>query len=116
VKKFALALICCAATSGCVTNFESWPSAGTGGFAEWEQMSNPRVEALDAQLRQARLNGAETFAAGAYADAELLLTRCRRELAGGLQIDADADLDRLQIDVTEMNASLGKRARKWNAS
>ncbi len=55
--------------------------------------------------------GAPKYDAAAYADAELLLTRSRRELAAGLVVDANADIARLERQVDAIEATLGRKRR-----
>lgn len=103
-----LVLICCVGLSGCAAFTQPWPGNGTGGFAEWRPIYDSHASDLDQRLEAARDHGAERFAAGAFADAELLLTRCRRELEAGLSLDAGADLDRLEVETAKIEAVLAR--------
>lgn len=108
LKELAVILVSCALAS-CVANSDPWPAAGTGGFAEWGPIYDVRLQALNDRLEAARAHGAETYAAAAYADAMLLLTRCRRELAAELTVDGDADLARLEQQVAAIEAALSPK-------
>jgi hypothetical protein len=111
LKELAVIVVSCA-LAGCALKSEPWPAAGTGGFAEWTPINDVRLQALDDRLEAARARGAETYAAGAYgayADAMLLFTRCRRELAAGLTADGNADLARLEQQVAAIEATLSPK-------
>jgi len=108
VIKFAVAIFCCGGISGCAIFQQPWPEAGHGGFAEWRPINDERTKSLDHRLQLASDRGAQIYAAGAFVDAELLLNRCRRELEAGLDIDAAADLERLDRKTAEVEAELKK--------
>jgi hypothetical protein len=112
MRKSAICLALCLTLSGCFYDEGPYPEVGQGGFAEWQAIENPRARALQDRLEAAQRRGAERYAAAAFADASLLLTRCRRELAGGLMIDARTDLDRLERQIAAMEAALERAPRR----
>ena len=112
MKKSAACLALCLTLSGCFFDEAPYPEAGQGGYAEWGPIENSRALALQQRLQSAQRRGAELYTASAYADASLLLTRCRRELAAGLTIDARVDLDRLERQIVDMDAALERAPRR----
>jgi len=112
MKKSAACLALCLTLSGCFFDEGPYPEVGQGGFAEWGPIEDTRARALQQRLEAAQRRGAEVYEAAAYADASLLLTRCRRELAAGLMIDARTDLDRLERQITAMDAALERAPRR----
>ena len=117
MKKVAGCLALCLTLSGCFFNEGPYPELGRGGFAEWRPIEDSRAFALQQRLDAAKSRGAEIYQAAAYADATLLLTRCRRELQAGLTIDAEADLNQLESQIVVMDASLARtRAQRRESS
>ena len=112
MMKFAACLTLCLTLSGCFYDEAAYPEVGHGGFAEWRPIGDARALALQERLVAAQRRGAELYQAAAYADAALLLTRCRRELVAGLTIDANADLDRLEQQIIAMDAALARAPRR----
>ena len=112
MKKIAACLVFCLTLSGCFYDESAYPDVGHGGFAEWRPIGNSRALAMQQRLEVAQMRGAELYEAAAYADAALLLTRCRRELAAGLTIDANADLDRLERQIDALDAALARAPRR----
>jgi hypothetical protein len=104
-----LAALC---NAGCaVLTSEPWPTAGSGGFAELLPIDDARMAAFNDRLNHARESGAASFAAADLATAETLLIRIRREVAGGLAIDAESDasgLERLLKSFEYPNAVAGR--------
>src|SRR5690349_10124445 len=88
----ALSLLACAA---CTT----WPDEGAGGMAEYQPIENPRASRLSAVLDSLAARGADRFAASDLAEARTLLLRVRRALLGGLQRDAETDMDKIEARV-----------------
>ena len=99
-------LVSCATLAGFVTNSDPWPSAGTGGFAEWGPIYDVRLQALNDRLEAARSRGAETYAAAH------MRTRCFSSSVAGaswlqeLTIEAGSDLARLEQQVAAIEATL----------
>lgn len=114
MRKMLMSLLSCLALSGCFYDEAPYPSEGAGGFAEWDSIPNHRARSLHDRMAYLRQRGAATYEAGALAEAELLLTRCRRELAAGLYLDADASMDRLERQLAAMEARLARRAGARN--
>lgn len=85
-----------------------WPSEGAGGFAEYLPITDKQLQDISDRLDALRDRGAPKYAAAAYAEASLLLTRCRREVAAGLMADANADIARLEQKVDALEATLGR--------
>lgn len=106
--KIVVIVVASVSLSGCFFSEGPWPTEGAGGFAEYLPITDKQLQDLDNRLEAARQGGAMKYDAGAYADASLLLTRCRRELAAGLVVDANADIARLEREVDAIEA-LGKR-------
>jgi hypothetical protein len=109
MHKLVVIVVSCLGLSGCAFNEGPWPLEGTGGFAEYLPIPDRQLQDLSDRLDSARERGATRYAASAYAEAELLLTRSRRELAAGLTADANADIARLEDKVDAIDATLGRR-------
>lgn len=112
MKRIAATLALGLTLSGCFYDEAPYPATGHGGFAEWQAIEDPRARAAQDRLEAAQRRGAERYDASAYADASLLLTRCRRELAAGLMIDASADLERLDRQIAAIDAALERAPRR----
>ena len=94
--RHVLAVLCAVSLSGCaILRADPWPEKGSGGFAEWSEITDPRAYALMDRLTKLRERNAGIYAASDLAEAQLLMTRIRRELGGGLATDAAEDMDRL---------------------
>jgi outer membrane murein-binding lipoprotein Lpp len=107
MRKLVAIVVACFSLSGCFSE-GPWPTAGTGGFAEYMPITDKQIQDLDERLQEAGQRGATKFDAGAYAEASTLLTRSRRELAAGLVLDANADIARLEREVEAIEARLGR--------
>lgn len=83
-----------------------WPSEGTGGLAERGKAEPAFAEAI-ATLDSLEARGADRFAAGDLAEARLILTRARREQAGGLSAAAEQDMVRLKASFERIETRLG---------
>jgi exo-beta-1,3-glucanase (GH17 family) len=110
MQKFAVIALACLGLSGCVFSEGPWPIEGTGGFAEYLPITDKQLQALADRLDALRRRGAEKYAAGAFAEAWLLLTRCRRELAAGIVSDANTDIVQLERDIEAIEATLGRKS------
>ena len=109
MRKILVVVVACVSLSGCLFSEGPWPTEGTGGFAEYMPITDKQLQDLDNRLESARQRGAMKYDAAAYADASLLLTRSRRELAAGLVVDANADIAELERKVGAIEARLGRR-------
>ena len=101
-------IVACTGLSGCFSE-GPWPAAGAGGLAEYMPITDKQLQDVYDRLEAARNRGAEKYDAAAFAAAELLLTRSRRELAAGLVVDANADIARLEEAVDAIEASLSRK-------
>jgi hypothetical protein len=82
---------------GCaLVTAENWPDQGSGGLAEYVASDDPQIHSIRARIDALRASGASFYAAADFENAEVLFARVQRELAGGLYIDGDANLARLQ--------------------
>ncbi len=107
-------MLACLGLSGCFFSEGPWPVEGAGGFAEYLPITDKQLENLSNRLEALRARGAERYAAAAFAEASLLLTRSRREVAAGLMLDANRDIERLEGQVEAMEANLGRmRVSAW---
>ena len=86
-----------------------WPQAGTGGLAERSAMANESYEKAAETLDRLTVEGADRYAAADMVEARLLLTRARREQAGGLVEAATMDLGRFNATVDRIELRLGAR-------
>ncbi len=109
MHKLVVIVVSCLGLSGCFFSEGPWPAEGTGGFAEYLPITDKRLQVLSDRLEALRERGAMRYAAAGFAEANLLLTRCRRELAAGLTVDASADIDRLERQVDALEATLGRK-------
>ncbi len=94
---FGLAL----AASAC-----DWPQAGTGGLAERQRAPTPAIEQASTTLDRLSAAGGDRYAAADMFDARTLLTRARRQYAGGLTTGADADMARLNVTIERIETRL----------
>ena len=108
MHKMVVVLATCLGLSGCMFSEGPWPSEGAGGFAEYLPITDKQLQDLSDRLDALRDRGARKYAAAAYAEASLLLTRCRREVVAGLMADANADIARLEQKVDALEAMLGR--------
>ena len=88
-------------TSAC-----DWPQAGTGGLAERQRAPTPAIEHASTTLDRLSAAGGDRYAAADMFDARTLLTRARRQYAGGLTIAADADMARLNVTIERIETRL----------
>ncbi len=109
MQKLAVIALVCLGLSGCLFSEGPWPVEGTGGFAEYLPITDKQLQDLADRMAALRQRGAEKYAAGAFAEASLLLTRCRRELAAGIVSDANTDIAQLERDIDAMEATLGRK-------
>ena len=109
MHKIVVVVVTCLGLSGCYFSEGPWPSEGAGGFAEYLPITDKQLQDLSDRLDALRERGAPKFDAAAYAEASLLLTRCRRELAAGLVADANADIARLEQQVAALEGTLGRK-------
>lgn len=94
---FGLAL----AASAC-----DWPQAGTGGLAERQSAPTPATEQANNTLDRLSAAGGDRYAAADMVEARTLLTRARRQYAGGLTTGADADMARLNVTIERIETRL----------
>ena len=83
-----------------------WPQAGTGGLAERQPALTPAIEQASTALDRLSAAGGDRYAAADMVDARTLLTRARREYAGGLTTAADADMARLNVAIERIESRL----------
>jgi hypothetical protein len=116
MKHVLLALLCAGSLSGCaLLKAEPWPKAGGGGFAEWTPIADERANSLNERLETLRERNASVYAASDLVEAETLMTRVRREVAGELTVDADGDMDVLDQKLTSIENRLkgvGRQSQK----
>lgn len=86
-----------------------WPEAGTGGLAERHVVSDAAFDQASETLDRLTAEGGERYAAADMVEARLLLTRARREKAGGLAEAAAMDLERFKATVERIEIRLGAR-------
>jgi hypothetical protein len=86
------------ALSGCygLGAVTDWPAEGTGGLAERRPTTYQSLADLEYRMWQLEAAGAREYASSDFAEAELLLIRIRREVAAGLEMDADAHISLLE--------------------
>ncbi|RBP16094.1 hypothetical protein DFR50_10656 [Roseiarcus fermentans] len=109
MHKFVVIFVSCLGLSGCFFSEGPWPSEGAGGFAEYLPIQDKQLQDLSDRLDALRQRGAPKYDAAAYADASLLLTRCRREMAAGLTADASADIARLERQIDALEAAVRRK-------
>ena len=83
-----------------------WPSAGTGGLAERQNLSIPAVSAANARLDELSEAGGNKYAAADMVEARILLARIQRQYAGGLTTAADSDMTRLNASIDRIDRRL----------
>ena len=86
-----------------------WPQPGTGGLAERSAYANESYEKAAETIDRLTLEGGDRYAASDMVEARLLLTRARREQAGGLVDAATMDLERLKATTDRIELRLGAR-------
>ena len=118
-------LLLASAVSGCT----SWPAERGGGAAEltppppgeirlgetratWSDTLYLRLEQVEAELERFTADGGMIRAPAALTLARTLSVRVRRQLAGGLDVDAAIDLLRLEEQVIRITESLDKPTLK----
>ena len=84
----------------------AWPQAGSGGLAERQRAQTPAIEQASATLDRLAAAGGDRFAAADMVDARLILTRARREYAGGMTVAADANMTRLGTAIDRIESRL----------
>jgi hypothetical protein len=115
---FAAQILVAALTlSGCLGEgaVTAWPDQGTGGVAERRPTTYQSLADLEYRMWQLEAAGAREYASSDFAEAELLLIRIRREVASGLNMDAETHTSLLQhrFDVIEHRiASRSSQARE----
>ena len=87
----------------------AWPEAGTGGLAERAVQANEAFEKASETLDRLTVEGGDRYAAADMVEARLLLTRARREQAGGLVDAATMDLERFKAMAERIELRLGAR-------
>jgi hypothetical protein len=97
---------------GAVTD---WPDSGTGGLAERRPTTYQSLADLEYRMWQLEAAGAREFAAGDFAEAELLMIRIRREVAAGLNMDADTHISLLEHRFDVIERRLGDRSQPPHA-
>lgn len=116
MKRFLLILLFATSVSGCaLIKADPWPKAGGGGMAEWSPIADERASALNERLEILRERNATIYAASDFSEAETLMRRVRREVAGELNIDAESDMDALDEKILSIEQRLrnsGKRSVK----
>ena len=100
----AIALALAASLGAC-----GWPEAGTGGLAERSAHANAAYEKATETLDRLTVEGGDRYAAADMVEARLLLTRARREQAGGLVEAAAMDLGRFNATVDRIELRIGAR-------
>jgi len=102
-------LVLAFALGGCygIGAVTQWPDEGTGGGAERRPTTYQSLADLEYRMWQLESAGAREYAASDFAEAELLLIRVRREVAAGLEMDADTHISLLEhrFDVIERRIS-----------
>jgi hypothetical protein len=88
-----------------------WPDEGTGGLAERRPTTYQSLADLEYRMWQLESAGAREYAASDFAEAELLLIRIRREVAAGLEMDADTHISLLEHRFDVIERRLGERSR-----
>lgn len=83
-----------------------WPQAGTGGLAERQGAPTPAIEQANTTLDRLSAAGGDRYAAADMVEARTLLTRARRQYAGGLTTGADADMARLNVAIERIETRL----------
>lgn len=99
--RYLLALGIALTASAC-----DWPQAGTGGLAERQPAPTPAIEQANNTLERLSVAGGDRYAAADMFEARTLLTRARRQYAGGLTTGADADMARLNVAIGRIETRL----------
>jgi hypothetical protein len=103
VLKLVSVALTALALSGCaLLTAEKWPEHGGGGLAEFTASNDERIGAMVVRVDTLRNQGARSFAASDFENAEVLLARVQREFAGGLLIDGEANLHQLSVLVASI--------------
>lgn len=112
-----------------VSSCTSWPAERGGGAAElvppplgeiqigetqatWSDTLYLRLEHVEAELDRLALGGGMIRVPAALTLARTLSVRVRRQLAGGLEVDAAIDLLRLEEQVVRVSEKLDKASLK----
>lgn len=112
MKQILPVLICVCALSGCaIIRAEPWPDEGHGGLGEWQAITDSRANALSARLDLVRDRNAPYYAAAEFVEAERLMTRIRREIAGDLHVDAETDMNKLEIVISSIERRTAGQGR-----
>jgi hypothetical protein len=106
-------LVVALSLGGCLGNgaVQEWPDEGTGGLAERRPTTYQSLADLEYRMWQLESSGAREFAASDFAEAELLLIRVRREVAAGLEMDADTHISLLEHRFDVIERRIGERGR-----
>ncbi len=102
----ALALAMASTVGACGA---AWPEAGTGGLAERQAVGGATFDQAGETLDRLTAEGGDRYAAADMVEARLLLTRARREQAGGLIDAATMDLERFKATVDKIELRLAAR-------
>jgi hypothetical protein len=96
------------AIAGCT----QWPKEGTGGMGEFQPIENERAAELDYKIQRLAALGGDRYAASDMVEARTMLIRVRRALLGGLQEDAEQDMDRIDVTIRVIQKRLGTSRRR----
>lgn len=107
----AVALCAAISLSGCALLQKSWPPEGGGQFGELFETEDVRARAMEERLAGFESRGARTFAAGDFDEAATLFIRVKRQIAAGLVLDAEDDMDRLEPILARVEARLRSARR-----
>lgn len=102
----------CASLGGCALFQTRWPQEGGGQFAEQYESEDERTRAIEARLEGLHAKGASVYAAGDFDEAKLLLVRIKRQVAADLVLDAEDDMDRMDVVLARMDARLRQAGRR----
>jgi hypothetical protein len=75
----------------------SWPDEGTGGLAERLPGADPRLVSLDLRMREAKANGAMSYAAALSAETEQRIILAHRLSAAGQPREAETALEDAEV-------------------
>lgn len=109
--RVAALLAAALALSGCALLQKSWPPPGGGQFGELFETEDERARAIEARMTAFDERGARRYAAGDFDEASTLLIRVKRQVAAGLILDAEDDMDRMEPILTRIETRLRSARR-----
>lgn len=109
ILAFSCVLLSALGSSACTP----WPRHGTGGLAEQYPTASPRIVALEYRFAELVKLGGDRFMPAMMDEVRGLLTRARREFAGGLLRDADHTMHEAERYMAEVEFRLRRGRNRY---